>query len=81
MLRTNNVPNSPSSSRVSCDWQKLREQLLAQWTQLSSKELEDTGPNRHRIALLVERKYGVACELVENYLLNFERTMPLAVRQ
>ena len=66
-----------NSNEVACDWSALRSQLLEQWDRLSDRELEATGHNRHRIAELIERKYGVATEMAENYLCNFERTLPL----
>lgn len=69
-------PAAPASS-ITCNWVALREQLLQQWTRLSRVELEKTGPDRHNIAELISRKYGIACNLIENYLRNFERTMPL----
>ena len=60
-----------------CDWQALCAQLLQQWNLLTARDLREAGPSRHRIAALVHRKYGVAAELVENYLTNLERTLPL----
>ncbi len=65
-------------AKISCDWQALQAQLLSQWNRLTAKELDNTMQNRRRIALLVECKYGIPYRLVENYLRNFERTMPLA---
>lgn len=65
------------SSLVSCDWQALKAQLLAQWNRLTDGELDRTGRDFCQIALLVERKYGIRYQMVENYLRNFERTMPL----
>lgn len=70
--------NYSLSQIVSCDWQQLREQLLMQWKRIAGWELDAVGPNRSRIAQLIERKYGIASQLTENYLRNFERTMPLA---
>jgi len=63
---------------VTCDWPALEAQLLLQWNRLTARELDNTAADRHEIALLVERKYGIHYQLVENYLSNFERTMPLA---
>lgn len=60
-----------------CNWEVLREQLLHQWALLSENDLDMTGPDASRIALLIERKYGIASRMIENYLLNFVRTMPL----
>ena len=60
-----------------CNWDIMREQLLQQWTLLSENDLDMTGPDANRISLLIERKYGIASRMIENYLLNFVRTMPL----
>jgi hypothetical protein len=67
-----------ASPMITCDWEALRSQLILQWPQISPKDLEKTGPDRHRIALLIERKYGVSSQMVENYIRNFERTIPMA---
>jgi len=66
------------SSRISCSWKELRTQLINQWPSLGEEELKDTGPDRHRIAELISSRYGISTEMVENYLNNFERTMPMA---
>lgn len=66
-----------SDDHIVCDWEALRMQLLHQWQRLTATEVDNAGPSRSRIAHLVERKYGVAALCVENYLRNFERTMPL----
>ena len=60
-----------------CDWQALCAQLLQQWNLLTPNDLMAIGPSRHHIAALVCRKYGVNKVLVENYLTNLERTLPL----
>jgi len=65
------------SDLVTCDWNIISAQLLNQWKDLTPAELEDTYHDRHRIALLIEQKYGVQPELTENYLQNLERTLPL----
>jgi hypothetical protein len=76
-------PDYPSQSSytmspwIGCDWPLLRSQLLMQWKALLPGELDSAGPNRQRIASLIEHKCGISAELVENYLRNFERTMPL----
>src|SRR5689334_14753447 len=62
---------------ISCNWQALRAQLLLQWGKLTPRALDKAGPDRHRIAELIEHEYGVAADMIENYLRNFERTMPL----
>lgn len=72
--------NSKSFSHnidLRCNWESLREQLLQQWTLLTEQDLNATGPDASRIAILIERKYGIASRMIENYLLNFVRTMPL----
>ena len=72
----NNAQYMPSSILL-CNWQMLREQLLSQWTLITPTELDITGANCCRIADLIAHKYGLSPVLVENYLRNFERTMPL----
>ncbi len=64
-------------ARMHCSWMPLRAQLLLQWSHLASWELDEIGPNRHELALLIQRKYGIASQLVENYLRNYERTAPM----
>ena len=65
-----------SSPVISCDWQALRGQLLLQWKRLTAREIDKIGPHRKSLAALIQQKYGIAAELIENYLMNFERTMP-----
>lgn len=62
---------------ITCNWNALCTQLLTQWSALSRNELEQTGHSRHRIAELIENKYGISSQMAENYLHNFERTLPL----
>jgi hypothetical protein len=61
---------------IMCDWPSLRAQLLTQWERLTGRELDMAERDRHEIAILVQRKYGVSARLVENYLSNLERTLP-----
>ncbi len=68
---------SPTGA-ITCDWSMLRHQLLAQWRRITARELDRAGPNRYRIADLIESKYGIDSVLAENYLRNFERTLPIA---
>ena len=68
---------SSKEGRIRCNWEALRMQLLLQWKRLTPREIDETGPSRHGLALLIQRRYGIACELIENYLMNFERTLPL----
>lgn len=70
------MPLTPDTI-ISCDWPTLRTQLLLQWPRLTMEELDRTKQNRHQVALLVEQKYNIAPEMVDNYLCNYERTMPL----
>lgn len=63
---------------IACEWEPLRKQLLAQWNRLTEPELDEAGPNRRRLAMLIEHKSGVDRRLAENYLRNFERTLPLS---
>jgi len=68
---------SPVPPVVECDWKALCEQLMLQWPQLSQADLDKVGPNRHRLALLIEHKYRISSQVIENYLRNFERTLPM----
>lgn len=65
------------SYNITCKWEPFREQILTQWDRLSGREVDEIGPNRSKLAMLIENKYGIAAHLVENYLRNFERTLPL----
>ncbi len=62
---------------VKCNWRDLSAQLLEQWHDITRQELEATCQNRYAIAALIERKEGVDARMVENYLCNLERTLPL----
>ena len=70
-------PGNMSTKAIQCDWPVLRGQLLLQWKKLTSYDLDDAGPDRNRLARLIENKYGISSVLAESYLRNFERTMPL----
>ena len=65
------------TTRIQCSWTMLRTQLLKQWNRLSPSELDKAGPDRVRIAGVICDKYDISSILVENYLRNFERTMPV----
>jgi hypothetical protein len=65
------------SYNIVCKWEPFREQILHQWDRLTARELDEVGPNRSKLAMLIENRYGIAAHLVENYLRNFERTLPL----
>jgi hypothetical protein len=69
--------DTSAASPVACNWPLLRRQLLDQWKRLGEWELDEAGPNCRRLAGLIQQKYGIAMELVESYLHNLERTMPL----
>jgi hypothetical protein len=62
---------------ITCDRALFSSQLLNQWRDITPEELESTRYDRHQIAMLIERKEGVAASLIENYLRNLERTLPL----
>jgi len=62
---------------ISCKWEPFKAQIMEQWNRLTSREIDAVGPNRSKLAMLIENKYGIAAHLVENYLRNFERTLPL----
>jgi len=69
--------NSGHAYNITCKWEPFREQILLQWSRLTSQEVDLVGPNRSKLALLIQSRYGVPAHLVENYLRNFERTLPL----
>lgn len=69
--------DSPGETHIRCRWEPFRAQILLQWNRLSAREVDEAGPDRNKLAVLIQNKYGVAYELVENYLRNFERTLPL----
>jgi len=79
MRSSMNTKEQPAASSdiISCDWNMISTQLLSQWKELTPTELERTRHDRHQIALLIERKYGIHAILTENYLKNLERTLPL----
>ena len=62
---------------ITCKWEPLRKLVLVQWARLSAAEVDEAGPNRTRLAQLVHSKYSVPAPMVENYLRNFERMLPL----
>ncbi|MBN8530753.1 MAG: hypothetical protein J0L97_02675 [Alphaproteobacteria bacterium] len=66
------------TSPISCAWEALRLQLLRQWNLLTANEIDEAGPDRNRLARLVEHKYGIPTDSIERYLMNCERTLPLA---
>ena len=66
----------PLQEMLHCDWRSLKQQLLAQWKKLTLSELDQSGPNRVKIAALIQRKYGISASLIEHYLTNVERTLP-----
>jgi len=61
-----------------CSRRVIRDLLLQQWKRLTPKEIDETNFSKLKIALLIERKYGIHSRLTENYLSNIERTLPLA---
>lgn len=65
------------SYNIHCRWESFREQILVQWNRLSSHEVDAIGPSRGKLADLIETRYGISSGMVENYLRNFERTLPL----
>ncbi|GEM_PF-4272036 len=78
MITSSLAIDQSANDSVACHWPTLRSRLLAQWHKLSIQELNDIGPQRHRLALLVQAKYGIAWQLVENYIRNMERSLPAA---
>jgi hypothetical protein len=65
------------SYNILCQWEPFREEILRQWSLLTAREVDEAGPNRSKLAHLIQNKYGIAAYLVENYFKNFERTLPL----
>lgn len=73
---------SPEDSNIDgdhiiCDWKILRSQLMYQWSRLTKEEMDEAGPSKYRLACLISRKYDVPLQYIEQYLRNYERTMPL----
>lgn len=70
---------SPANEEVGlrCSWHEMRIQLLQQWNRLNEQDVDKAGNNRHKIAQLIQREYGISALLIENYLRNFERTLPV----
>lgn len=67
-----------SRSTITCGWDALRMQLLHEWNLLTAHEIDEAGPDRIRLAQLVQDKYGIPTDSIERYLQNCERTLPLA---
>jgi len=65
------------ASLLLCNWHIMRRELLRQWTLLTADDLDIVGPDCRRIARLIAHKYGIVPDVMENYLRNFERTLPL----
>lgn len=65
---------------VACERSVLEDLILQQWKKITRQELEKTAYSKKKIALLIERKYGVHHALMENYLSNLERTLPITAR-
>ena len=65
-----------SSATVKCSWKELRYQLLKQWRKIPADALDDTYGDYRQIAELISGIYNVSAGMIENYLRNFERTMP-----
>ncbi len=61
---------------INCKWEPFREQILAQWPNLTKAEVDTAGPNRSYLAMLISAKYGVDMQIIKNYLRNFERILP-----
>ena len=63
---------------MTCSPHLLVSLLISQWKSLSPQDIEATQYCKRRIAKLIEQKYKIDSLLVENYLTNLERTLPLA---
>lgn len=65
----------PRHDFICCDWKPFRQELLVQWRKLDEWDLAEAGRNRRQLARIIERKYGVAWELAESYLLRLEHNL------
>lgn len=63
------------------DWPNIRRQLLDQWGKITTDDIDNAHGDKHEIAVLIQRRYGVPARMVESYLTNFERTLPLSSQQ
>lgn len=64
-----------SIQEIICDWPSLREQLLAQWSEITGTELDRAWPRRRAVAALVQNHYGIPAPMIESYLYNMERRL------
>ena len=62
---------------ISCKWEPLRDQILAQWPNLTRKEVDAAGPNLGYLTTLISSKYGLDYRMIKNYLTNLQRNLPL----
>ncbi len=62
---------------IVCKWEPLRKLILMQWARVLPEEVDSAGPNRRKLATLIVGKYGMELTMIENYLRNLERLMPL----
>ncbi len=69
------MPGMEAEDTVRCNWKHFRAHMLLQWRKLTVRELDEAGPSRGRVARLIACHYGIAIDLVENYLYNFEHAM------
>lgn len=60
---------------IYCAWRPFKQELLIQWRKLNEEDLQEAGRNRHALARIIERKYGVAWQLAETYLGNLEANL------
>lgn len=60
---------------IDCAWRPFKQELLIQWRKLDETDLMESGRNRRQLARIIERKYGVAWQLAESYLLRLENNM------
>lgn len=63
---------------IKCDHHEVKALLMQQWKDLTDDQIESTGYGKHKLAVLIEKQYGIHNRLAENYLSNLERTLPLA---
>lgn len=60
---------------IDCAWRPFKQEVLIHWRKLDESDLMESGRNRHTLARIIERKYGVAWQLAESYLRRLEQNM------
>lgn len=63
---------------IACKWEPLRNQILSQWPNIGSDEIDAAGPNLGYLTTLISSKYRLDYQMIKNYLSNLTRHLPLA---